>query len=246
MKRLADYSQHFLRQPALIKELVGHSSIKKTDTVYDIGAGSGAISAVLAGRAKKVVAIEAEPRMVQKLRQNVIRYGNVSVIEADVLRHAFPRSAYKVFANIPFHISADIVRHLFLGDATPEAAYLIVQKQFAQKLLIDRSGFVGQLGALLAPWCAVRIRRPLRRTDFWPHPNVDTVLLEILPRKQVLLAREDLRAYESMVVAAYHDPRQFRKLPLKAVGIAPDMKPSQLSLAQWLLLFEAYVASRKR
>ena len=48
MKRLADYSQYFLRRPQLIKELVGHSSIKKTDVVYDIGAGSGVISAVLA------------------------------------------------------------------------------------------------------------------------------------------------------------------------------------------------------
>ncbi|MAU33540.1 hypothetical protein CL689_07385 [Candidatus Saccharibacteria bacterium] len=240
MKRLADYSQYFLRRPQLIKELVGHSSIKKTDVVYDIGAGSGVISAVLATRAKQVVAIEAEPRMAQKLRQNLARYDNVSVVESDVLRYDFPQAPYKVFANIPFHISADIVRRLFLGNAVPKAAYLVVQKQFAQKLLIDRAGFVGQLGAVLAPWCAFRIRRPLRRTDFWPHPNVDTVLLEIMPREEALIDRKKLKAYEAMVVAAYHDPRQFRKLPLGAAGIDPSTKPSQLSLAQWLLLFAAH------
>ena len=63
MKRLAHYSQYFLRSPRLIKELVGHTSIKRTDTVYDIGAGSGVISSVLAGRSGSVVAIVFEPRM---------------------------------------------------------------------------------------------------------------------------------------------------------------------------------------
>lgn len=54
MKRLAEYSQYFLQSPELVKELIGHSNIRKNDTVYDIGAGSGTISSVLAQRAKRV------------------------------------------------------------------------------------------------------------------------------------------------------------------------------------------------
>jgi 23S rRNA (adenine-N6)-dimethyltransferase len=237
MKRLADYSQHFLRSPALIKELVGHSAIKRTDTVYDIGAGSGAITAVLAAKAARVVAIEYEPRMAEKLRDNMARYDNVTVVEGDFLKLPLSKESHFVFSNIPFHISADIIRRLVFEDTGLRGAYLIVQKQFAQKLLIERSPFTGQLGAAIAPWVSVRIRRPLKRTDYWPHPNVDTVLIELVPRSTPLVSVAMREAYVSMITESYHDPTKFKRLALKEAGIAAGVRPSQLSIAQWLLLF---------
>jgi 16S rRNA A1518/A1519 N6-dimethyltransferase RsmA/KsgA/DIM1 with predicted DNA glycosylase/AP lyase activity len=118
MKRLAHYSQYFLRSPALIKELIGHSSIKHGDTVYDIGAGSGTISSVLAERCKTVVAIELEPRMAVKLRENMSRYPNVTVFEGDFLTMPLPKTPYKIFANIPFHLSSPIL-HKITETANP-------------------------------------------------------------------------------------------------------------------------------
>lgn len=238
MKRLASYSQYFLRSPALIKELIGHSSIKKTDTVYDIGAGSGAITSVLAQRAARVVAIEHESRMIQKLRQNMRRYENVTVIEADFLTMQLPGEPYKVFANIPFHISAAIVRKLVFTSSPPVATYIIVQKQFAHKLLIDSSPFTGLLGAHIAPWVTVKIRRPLRRTDYWPHPNVDTVLIEIKPRPHPLLPSRQQEVYGAWLQRCYDQAKYFQSLPLATITNDGSIRPSQVSLAQWLLLFE--------
>ncbi len=238
MKRLASYSQYFLRSPALIKELVGHSSIKKTDTVYDIGAGSGAITAVLAKRARRVVAVEHEPRMAEKLVANMARYDNVEVIHDDFLKVALPTEKYKVFANIPFHISAAIVRKLVFTKMPPSASYLIVQKQFGQKLCIDETPFTGQLGAQIAPWVSVRIRRPLRRTDYFPHPNVDTVLIEIKARPSALLPIEDHDRYSEWVARCFDSALYFKTLPLGKIGATITTRPSQLSLAQWLLLYQ--------
>ena len=48
MKRLASYSQNFLRSPKLVESLINSSNLKKDDVVYDIGAGSGVISSALA------------------------------------------------------------------------------------------------------------------------------------------------------------------------------------------------------
>ncbi len=239
MKRLAHYSQYFLRDPALISELIGHSNIKKTDLVYDLGAGSGAISAALAKRAGAVVAVEVEPRMAEKLRENMWKHENVQVIEADILEVPLPNKPYKVFANIPFHISADIVRRLVFGGTPLQSAFIIVQKQFANKLLIERSPFTGQLGAAIAPWVSVRIRRPLKKTDYWPHPNVDTVFIEITPRPTPLIPLKLADAYVKMVTDSYHDPKVFKKLPLAKMGIGPDVRPSQVMLAQWVMLFDA-------
>jgi 23S rRNA (adenine-N6)-dimethyltransferase len=239
MKRLAEHSQYFLRSPDLIKELIGHTNIRPNDTVLDIGAGSGAISAVLARKVRWVVAIEAEPRMVDKLKDNMKRYPNVTVEKGDFLEMPLPTAPYKIFANIPFHISSPIIRKLTNAALPPTAAFLIVQKQFARKLLMSDQHFTGQLGAVIAPWFTVRIRRPLRRTDYFPHPNVDTVLMELKPRPQPLLKPEMQEAYDAFVTKSFADFISFQKLPRQKVGISTDLLPSQLSTEQWVSLFRA-------
>lgn len=239
MKRLAHYSQYFLRSPQLIKELVGHTSIKKSDTVYDIGAGSGVISSVLATRCHKVVAIEVEPRVAEKLRLNMAKYPNVTVLERNFLTMPLPEDPYKIFANIPFHLSSPIVRKLVFADAPPEAIYLVVQKQFANKIVPSSERFTGQLGIQIGPLFEARIRKRLQRTDFWPHPNVDTVLLELKRREVPLLPRERMNDYGEFVERCFADPRIFAKTPQRAVGLPVGLKPSQLSLEQWIALYEA-------
>jgi 23S rRNA (adenine-N6)-dimethyltransferase len=237
MKRLAHYSQYFLRSPRLIKELVGHTSIKRTDTVYDIGAGSGVIASVLAERCKQVVAIEFEPRMAEKLRENMAGYPNVEVREGDFLAMKLPKTPYKIFANIPFHLSSPIVRKLAEADYPPEAVYLVLQKQFANKLLPDSERFTGQLGMMIGPIFEVRIRKRLQRTDFWPHPNVDTVLLEMVRRSEPLIPRDKMLAYRQFIEDCFSDPKKFAKTPRIAADLPPDVKPSQMKLVQWVELF---------
>jgi 16S rRNA A1518/A1519 N6-dimethyltransferase RsmA/KsgA/DIM1 with predicted DNA glycosylase/AP lyase activity len=244
MKRLAHYSQYFLRSPRLIKELIGHTNIGRDDTVYDIGAGSGTISSVLAERCKTVVSIEFEPRTAVKLRENMATHPNVEVREGDFLAMDLPKKPYKIFANIPFHLSSPILRKLTESDAPPEAIYLVVQKQFANKLLPDSDKFTGQLGMMVGPLFAVRIRKPLQRTDFWPHPNVDTVLVELIRREEPLISPKNMPTYRQFIEDCFSDPRKFAKTPRKAIGLPDDTKPSQMKLVQWVALFEAYIARR--
>ena len=239
MKRLANYSQYFLRSPKLIKELVGHSSVNRHDTVYDIGAGSGAISSVLAERAKSVVAVELEPRMASKLRSNMEQYSNVTVYQGDFLSMPLPKTAYKVFANIPFHLSSPIVRRLTQAENPPEAIYLVVQKQFANKLLPNSDRFTGQLGMMVGPEFAVRIRRRLLRTDFFPHPNVDTVLLEMLHRPEPLIERSKMPEYRQFIEDCFSTPRVFAKAPRSAIGLPSDIKPSQMKFPHLIALYQA-------
>jgi 23S rRNA (adenine-N6)-dimethyltransferase len=239
MKRLANYSQYFLRNPRLIKELIGHSTLKSSDTVYDIGAGSGVISSVLADRVKKVVAIEFEPRTAAKLRENMEEYPNVTVQQGDFLTMELPKTPYKIFANIPFHLSSPIVHKITEAANPPEATYLIVQKQFANKLLPSSDHFTGQLGMIIAPEFATRIRKRLQRTDFWPHPNVDTVLLEMIHRPEPLIPSAKMPAYRQFIIDCFSDPKVFARMPQQSIRLPAGTKPSQMRLAQWVALFEA-------
>jgi len=239
MKRLAHYSQYFLRKPQLIKELIGHTSLKSSDTVYDIGAGSGVISSVLAGKVKTVIAVEFEPRMAQKLQENMEAHPNVTVYKGDFLTMELPKTPYKIFANIPFHLSSPIVHKIAESANPPTATYLIVQKQFANKLLPDSDHFTGQLGIMIAPDFTTRIRKRLQRTDFWPHPNVDTVLLEILHRPEPLIPASQMSTYRRFIADCFSDPKVFARMPQEKVLLPAGIKPSQMKLAQWVALFNA-------
>lgn len=240
MKRRADYSQNFLRSPKLVESLVARSTLTKDDTVYDIGAGSGIISSVLAGRVKKVVAIEYEPETAKKLIQNMKEFSNVTVKIGDILQLDLPTTPYKIFANIPFHLSSPIIQRFINSPTSPEAAYLIVQKQFGRKLVAtDTTHFTGQLGMLIGAEYKVKIIKNLRKTDFWPHPAVDTVCIEMLKCPQPLVSKDRLSAYAQFTVECFSDPKKLAKMPLRTIGQEPGASPSRLSLDQWVLLFHS-------
>lgn len=186
--------QNFLRSPKLALFLIGHSNIKKRDLVIDIGAGSGVITSALVKRCKKVIAVEKDATTAKRLRENLVRQNitNVEIFEGDFREMKLPDEPYKIFANPPFSLSAEVFYKLLSlenldgkickkeGDVArrPEAIYLILQKQLALKLIITERHYTSQLGRLLAEDYATRIRLPLKPTDFTPPPKVPTVLFE--------------------------------------------------------------------
>lgn len=179
---MRDYrlSQYFLRSPRLALILIGHSNLKKRDLVVEIGAGSGVITSALAHRVRQVIAIEPEPATAKKLRENLASRGinNVTVVEKDFREVELPAEEYKVFANPPFHLSSEIMHRLIEADNQPEAIYLILQKQFALKLLNNARHYTSKLGFQLTKDYETRIRLPMKPNDFTPPPAVPCVLFE--------------------------------------------------------------------
>ena len=173
-------SQHFLRSPRLALMLIGHSNLKKHDMVVEIGAGSGVITSALAKRVARVIAIEPSHETAAKLRANLAKYDiqNVEVVEQDFLEYDLPDTEYKIFANPPFHLSSAIMHKLIEDKNPPEAIYLILQKQFALKLLNTDRHYTSKLGLELCQKYQTKIRYPLKPTDFTPPPAVPTVLFE--------------------------------------------------------------------
>ena len=194
-------SQHFLRSPRLALKLIGHSNLKKRDLVLDIGAGSGVITIALAKRVREVWAIEPDHATAQKLRANLAKYHieNIRVFERDFLTLDLPSTAFKVFANPPFHLSAEILYKLLdlenrdgqivskatMGHNNPLAIYLILQKQFALKLIPTDRHYTSQLGHHILRNYDARIRLPLRPTDFTPPPAIPTVFYEAKLRHMI-------------------------------------------------------------
>lgn len=194
-------SQHFLKSPRLALKLIGHSNLKKRDLVLDIGAGSGVITIALAKRVREVWAIEPDHTAAEKLRANLAKYHieNVRVFEQDFLTLNLPETPYKVFANPPFHLSAEILYKLLdlenrdgqiISKSTPNynyplAIYLILQKQLALKLIPTDRHYTSQLGRHILHNYDARVRLPLHSTDFTPPPAVPTVFYEAKLRRML-------------------------------------------------------------
>lgn len=197
VSRKHELDQHFLKSPKFALMLIGHSNIRKNDTVVEIGAGSGVITTALSKRCKKVIAIEPDHETATKLRENLRKFGagNVEVVEKEFQDVNFPSEPYKIFANPPFRYSSQIF-YKTLGikneNSTlveygtknpPKSIYLILQKNLALKLIVTDRHYTSQLGRLLQKTYATKIRLPLRKTDFTPPPAVDTVLFEAKMRQ---------------------------------------------------------------
>ena len=244
-------AQNFLKSSKLVCSLLAGSSIEPSDVVYEIGPGRGIITAALARIARKVVAVEKDPDLAQFLRRRFQGDGNVNIVTSDYLQYYIPDREYKIFANIPFNMTADIVRKILYTPPVPQEAYLIMQKEAAQKF--SGSPRETQFSVLAKPLFDIRILQQLRRTDFEPVPHVDSVLLQIKKRRVALVRREDVFLYRCFVRYGFGMWKHSLKLIFKPVFTYPQWKrlsanlrfpldaiPSGLTFEQWLGLFECF------
>jgi 23S rRNA (adenine-N6)-dimethyltransferase len=134
-------------------------NFKEDDLVYEIGTGKGHLTESLAKRTKKVISIEKDKYLTEKAKKKLKTYANVRVYHVDVLKYSFPNKdiQYRVFGNIPFNISTDIVRKVVFHSRAYQID-LIVEYGFALRLM-DTSRL---LGALLLPEVEVHILKRFR------------------------------------------------------------------------------------
>ena len=131
--RRISFAQNFLTSPKLVRRLVGMSTIGPSDTVCEIGPGNGIITAALATVAKQVIAIEKDPELVRRLRERFRSFDNVEIVENDFLDYRFGTRNGKIFANIPYNLTAQIVRKILSEPSNLSEGYLILQKEAARK-----------------------------------------------------------------------------------------------------------------
>lgn len=195
-------SQNFLYDQELVEKLV-NAKIDKNDYVIEIGPGKGTITDVLARHASKVTAIEFDETLYQLLLEKH-HSENVEYIYGDFLKYKLPpKGKYKVFSNIPFQITADIIHKLTESSNLPTDIYLIVQKEAAKKYCgMPLQKYEGLQAAIVKNLYDLEILYNFKRTDFKPTPNVDIVLLHLKKNPIFMQPRED-EEYKDLVSYFY-------------------------------------------
>jgi len=248
------FSQNFLRSSTLIKTLLEKTSINSEDKVYEIGPGLGVITSELVAHCKEVIAVEADTRLYQGLKEKFKNIPNIKLVNNDFLARPLPSEPYKVFSNIPFNITADIVRKLIEAKNPPLDSYLFVQMEAAKKFAGQPSGpQETQFSVLAKPWFDIDVVYKFQRTDFKPMPAVDVVLLRIEQLENPLIDEVNKESYQDFIVFAFNATKpnlskgldkiftynQFKRLA-KDLNFGIDVKPSELDLRQWIGLFSYY------
>jgi 16S rRNA (adenine1518-N6/adenine1519-N6)-dimethyltransferase len=108
----------------LLGRMVSYAGVSGEDEVLEVGAGIGNLTRLLAGRARKVIAIERDERFVKALRDRLKGRSNVKIVHGDVLCVDLPKFN-KVVANLPFGISSEVTFRLLEHDF--ELAVLMYQ-----------------------------------------------------------------------------------------------------------------------
>lgn len=179
--------QHILKNPLVAQSLTEKSALRSTDTVLEIGPGTGNMTVRILEKVKKVVACEVDPRMVAELQKRVQGtpfQSKLQIVVGDVIKTEHLPFFDVCLANVPYQISSPLVFKLLLHRPFFRCAVLMFQREFAQRL-------VAQAGDKL--YCRLSINTQLLarvdhimkvgKNNFRPPPKVESSVVRIEPRQ---------------------------------------------------------------
>ncbi len=197
--------------------------------VLEIGPGPGGLTrALLAGGAKRVVAVERDERCLAALEEVSARWpGRLEVHAADAMsfdpRAQFaPGAAPRIISNLPYNIGTPLLVGWISGEDWPpwwDVAALMFQKEVAERIVAaPGSGAYGRLGVLAGWRTEARIAFEVPASAFTPPPKVTSAVVRLRPAKPV--ADAPARALETVTAAAFGQRRKMLRQSLKPLGDA--------------------------
>jgi len=191
-KKKPKLGQHFLFDEKTLNKIVDAAEVCRKDVVLEIGPGTGSLTQKLLMRARKVIAVEIDQNLVQKLRSKFRDYRDLKVIKQDIIEfanHELEFKDYKVVGNIPYYISGKILRKFTSQTKNrPSFMVLLVQKEVGERICA-KSGKMSVLSVAIQVFGKPEIVCHVPRDKFDPQPEVDSVVLRIKYFKRSLLAR---------------------------------------------------------
>ena len=240
-------SQNFLTSSVIINRIINLSNINKNDYVIEIGAGKGHITSKLLDRCGKLTAVEIDSRLHNNLKIKFESQINLDLICGDFLKYNLPKTPYKVFANIPFNQTTDIVRKLTSGKNPPQETWLVVEKGAAKRFIGKPQESLSSL--LIKPFFHTEINYYFKKTDFHPSPSVDTVLLHFVKKPTPDVKYADLHLYNRFISNCLGSPGAVFTLltkrqistALKIENLSGDITSKNMLYVQWLCLFRCWL-----
>jgi len=256
--------QHFLTSRRILRRIAEATEVAPEETIIEVGAGLGRLTAELAERAGRVVAIELDKSLASYLRRR-FEGANVAVVEedalavrpADALAGAGIPAPYSVAGNLPYYIAQPILRHFLEAQPAPRRLVVMVQAEVA-KSIVAGPGEMSLLGVSVQLYGEPRLLFRVPPSAFYPPPKVQSavVRIDVAPRPRAGVV--DTRAFFRVARAGFGTRRKQLRNALAtglairpgaaaeliaAAGVDATLRPQALPLEAWAALAGAWVAA---
>ena len=251
--------QNFLSSQSVLEEIAMAAEIEN-EGVIEIGPGFGVLTNELAKRAKKVVALEIDDRLIPVLADTLGEYDNVKVINQDVLKtdmkklidDEFDGEKVSVAANLPYYITTPIITALIEGDLPLKNLVVMVQKEVADRIIATPgTKNYGAISVLCQYYTEPELVCTVGASLFVPPPKVDSAVVKMAFRNTPAVSIKDEKIFFKTVKAAFsqrrktllnclvsnftHTKAELTEL-MESVGIEPTRRGETLSLDEFARL----------
>ena len=251
---LKKLGQHFLINEKILKKIADFGEIQKEDLILEIGCGFGNLTKELAKRAKKVIAIDKDWRMIELAKIFLKDFKNVEFFCEDARKISLSKlkinSQYKLFGNLPYYIASFIIRKFLEEEKKPEIIIFLIQKEVAERICAKEPK-LNILALSVQFYGKVKIKGIVKKENFWPKPKVDGAILEIKPYKNGFEKNMDPKLFFKTLKAGFSFPRKkiinnltlaFRENKMKIEEVLlkseidPNLRPENIPLKAWIKL----------
>lgn len=246
--------QNFLIDSAIAQKIVQAATISPDDTIVEVGPGTGAITTLLAQRAKEVYAIELDRTLARNLEKQYETTDNVHIINRDILKvhlaELLGPQPYKVVANVPYYITSKITRLFLETDIPPTEMILMVQKEVAQRITAQ-PGAMSILSASVQYYATPSYLFTVPAESFDPVPKVQSAVIKIVT-KEISPQNEGGQAAFFRTVKmgfcakrktlcnnlanGFHTEKNTIAAIFDQVDLSHNIRAQELSLEQWFAL----------
>ena len=212
--------QNFLIDDEVIQDIVNGANIAKEDLVIEIGPGLGTMTALLVEKAKKVICIELDKKMIKILNDRFIAYDNIELINQDVLKVNLKELVkqekennqiknVKIVANLPYYITTPIIMKLLESNLDIESITVMIQKEVADRLIEIPSGKnTGAITYTVYYYCKSTKIREVANASFIPMPEVISEVINLELRKEPAVKVANKKVFFNIIKSAYMQRRK--------------------------------------
>lgn len=253
------FGQNFLIDTHVLEKIIDSAGVTKDDFVLEIGPGIGTMTQYLCERAREVMAVEIDDKLIPILADTLSAYDNVTVVNEDILKLDIDQIArehndgkpIKVVANLPYYITTPIIMGLFESHVPLESVTVMVQKEVADRMQAGPgTKDYGALSLAVQYYSETEIVANVPPNCFMPRPNVGSAVIRLTCHKDCPVKVTDEKWMFRIIRASFNQRRKTlqnglgndaslpvtkeqAKAAIESMGLSATIRGEALSLAQF-------------
>ncbi len=247
------FGQNFLQDTSVIQQIVEALSPGTDDLVVEIGPGLGALTRELLKVIKALHVVELDRDLAAQLPKRLGYPANIVMHQADALHFDFPslwtnlqKKSIKIVGNLPYNVATPLILRLMHTCPEVDRLVFMVQAEVADRLAaVPGNKDYGRLTLMTQYFCQIETLFEVSNQAFYPVPKVMSAVIACVPHKPLPYVAKNFSIFEELVKQAFGQRRKTIANTLKtrvsiaqlaAAGIAPQSRPEQVSLSQFVNL----------